>query len=151
MQIQRIFFIDTMQQIKEPISDPAMEAIEAATGAILTISKTLLSLKDKRVTLEEKMIRTYLHGLAEGLASTLASLHKHYKDKNYDIEPGLINEFKQLALEIKTVSDSLAKIVDYNWNFLEQYFEHDFYSRLVNEHKFADRLETVSKAFRSQL
>lgn len=89
MQIQRIFSIDTMQQIKEPISDPAMEAIEAATGAILTISKTLLALKDKRVTLEEKMIRTYLHGLAEDLASTLASLHKHYKDKNYDIEPGL--------------------------------------------------------------
>lgn len=140
-----------MQQSKEPDSVPAIEAIEAATGAILTISKTLLSLKDKRVTLEEKMIRKYLHGLAEGLATTLASLHRHFKDKSYDIEPGLIDEFKQLASEIKTVSDSLAKIVDYNWNFLEQYFEHDFYSRLVNEHKFADRLETVSKSLRAQL
>lgn len=140
-----------MQQSKEPDSEPAIEAIEAATGAILTISKTLLSLKDKRVTLEEKMIREYLHGLAEGLATTLAFLHRHFKDKSYDIEPGLIDEFKQLAREIKTVSDSLAKIVDYNWNFLEQYFEHDFYSRLVNEHKFADRLETVSKSLRAQL
>ena len=56
-----------MQEVtKEDYSrDSRYLAIKEANQAAELITVTLLSLKDKRVTLEEKMIKSHLHELAD--------------------------------------------------------------------------------------
>ena len=124
----------------------SLETIKGITGSIELISEALLLMKDQRVTLEEKMIRNHLHELAENLANSLASIHCYFKTKNYDIEEKLIEDLNRLVQDIQSVVGELLKIIKYNWNFLEQYFEHEYFARLKNEHKFIERLNKITSS-----
>ncbi len=120
-------------------------AIKEANQATELITVTLLSLKDKRVTLEEKMIKSHLHELAELLSSISVQMHKRFRVESYDIDKDTISNLRVLTGEILANVASLKKITDYNLNFLEQYFEHDYYATLVQEYRFKERLlETIS-------
>lgn len=108
------------------------------------IERALAGLEGKRVTLEEKMIKAYLNELLIAIADYTSGTHRIIKNGAFDIE---IDAFDQLALliaDMQPVFDELNKTIDYDWNFLEQYYEHEFYGRLSNEHRFKERLAELS-------
>ncbi|MBZ0186013.1 MAG: hypothetical protein K8F91_07125 [Candidatus Obscuribacterales bacterium] len=104
------------------------------------VDQTLACLLEKRVTLEEKMIRRYLVRLAIKLSNLILELHAELADPDCDIETRHLRDLRQAAAKTQEVIGELLKMIAYNWNFLEQYFEHEFYAKLINEHKLEEEL-----------
>lgn len=117
----------------------------------LKLSEIVGRLSEKRVTLEEKMIRSYLHDLASTLLEMTSILHKSLS-KTYtsgqnksekEREAFIIEEagkalswasaLAAIQLESEEIADNLLKVLRYNLNFLEQYYEYDFYGSLTND------------------
>lgn len=115
----------------------------------ISIDEVLLLLKSKRTTVEEKMIAKYFHELMERYARTLASLHGALGAADDKVLPAEDVRFDLHALNLETKStvDELLKIARYNFNFLEQYFEHDYFESLVEKHKFIELLDALLKRF----
>lgn len=109
----------------------------------IEIGEALAALSEKRVTLEEKMIRMHLHQLTSALARIAEEAHQmlasHY-DANTE---NILDELRTLSIEVQNVVADLLKIIRYNLNFLEQYYEFDYLSRLNNDHRFVDRAQTI--------
>lgn len=110
---------------------------------IQLIDDVVAGLAEKRVTLEEKMIVNYLKELSsktrlasEALAGTGSKRH------SCDVLP----ELQELAFETKASLRDLLKIINYNLNFLEQYFEHEYYESLVYEKRYVERMDAVVAA-----
>ena len=107
------------------------------------IGLALSALSEKRVTLEEKMIRRHLHQLSALFGKVTEEAHQmlasHY-DANTETT---LDELHTLSIEVQNVVADLLKIIRYNLNFLEQYYEYDYYSRLENDHKFVDRTQKI--------
>ena len=131
-------------------SNKTFLSVNKITGAIDLISETLFLMANKRVTLEEKAIRSSLHELVTIMAGSLSILHKRFEYGNYDIDEVLVGELDSLLDEISAVVRELKKAVEYNLNYLEQYFEYDYLARLTNEHKFNQRLKNLNNKFESQ-
>lgn len=114
-----------------------------------TIDDTLLLLTEKRTTLEEKMIAKYFHELAEHYGRLAACIHHHCLKTSEETLPSgnLREDTYNLNCRVKSTVDELLKIVRYNFNFLEQYFEHDYFESLVEEHKFIEALEALLKRY----
>jgi len=128
-------------------ADSAVENIMTTANhladVISKIGEITILLAQKRVTLEEKMLRRYLHELAKTSAQTIALLHQLTNDG----AKGNSDSFDEIACvtaEARTAIEELLKVAKYNLNFLEQYYEYDFYNKLVNDYKFVERLETAS-------
>lgn len=132
--------------MNKQMNHSSVKAISELNDAVLLITSTLLSIKDKRVTLEEKMIKNHLHELAKNISYTVGDIHTYFKEKDYEIDEKSLEALSGLALDIQSTVGELEKIVGYNWNFLEQYYEHGYYGRLVNEHKFLERLKAIRQA-----
>ncbi len=107
------------------------------------IGLALSSLSEKRVTLEEKMIRMHLHQLSAQCASVAQEAHLMLASHYDAIPDSTLDELRSLSIEIQAVVADLLKIIRYNLNFLEQYYEYDYYSRLHNEHKFVERMQRI--------
>jgi len=109
----------------------------------IEIGLALTALSEKRVTLEEKMIRRHLHQLSALFGRVAEEAHQmlasHY-DANAETT---LDELRTLSIEVQNVVADLLKIIRYNLNFLEQYYEYDYYSRLQNDHKFVDRTQKI--------
>ncbi len=127
----------------------AMAQSNELAAIISKIGKTTILLSEKRVTLEEKMLRRYLHELAVIAAQLIADLHASIAS-GAKSETVLFSEIGVVSGEANTALDELLKVVSYNLNFLEQYFEHDFYDKLVNEYKFVDRFNALAKSLKQQ-
>jgi GTPase Era involved in 16S rRNA processing len=121
----------------------AMTTANQLADIVLKIGEVTIVLAQKRVTLEEKMLRRYLHDLAKTSANTAAMLHQLTRDGAKGNSESF-SEIAQITSETHAAIEELLKIVRYNLNFLEQYFEHDFYARLINEFKFEERLLNAS-------
>jgi hypothetical protein len=122
----------------------AMAQANQLAAIVAKVGETIILLSEKRVTLEEKMLRAYLHDLAMICADLMRRLHAYTKD-GAKSEIQSFDELRSLCGEIAIQEDELLRIVRYNLNFLEQYFEHDFYDKLVNEHRFIERLREIDQ------
>ena len=120
-----------------------LEAITNLTGSINLISKTISHLNEKRVTLEEKMIIRYFHEMSEKLALILSLFHRGEYQKELRVGDEILESINNLCLQNNPVVEELKKAIEYNWNYLEQYFEHGFYGRLVDEHKFLIKISSI--------
>lgn len=98
------------------------------------------ALSSKRVTLEEKMIVNYLKDLSTKSLSCLELLDKNGSESHLD---EVLANLQGLVFEIKASLTEFLKIINYNLNFLEQYFEHEYYEGLVYENKFCERMDDV--------
>ncbi|MCA9806144.1 MAG: hypothetical protein KC777_29455 [Cyanobacteria bacterium HKST-UBA02] len=130
------------EQIRTDAPQAVLETVKSLSAAADLIDETLLSLLEKRATLEEKMIRRYLARLAVRICKVKQSLYGKLADPNLTTD-GIgesLKELSGLAGEVAEVIGSLLKMIRYDWNFLEQYFEHEFYGRLINEHRLDERL-----------
>lgn len=109
----------------------------------IEIGAALTGLSEKRVTLEEKMIRMHLHQLSALFGRVAEEAHQMLAS-HYDANAqNTLDELRTLSIEVQNVVADLLKIIRYNLNFLEQYYEYDYYSRLQNEHKFVDRTQKI--------
>ncbi|MBI2812388.1 MAG: hypothetical protein HYX67_16405 [Candidatus Melainabacteria bacterium] len=120
-----------------------MPELNSLANLQIEIGLALSALSEKRVTLEEKMIRRHLHQLSGLFGRVTEEAHQmlasHY-DANTDTT---LDELRTLSIEVQNVVADLLKIIRYNLNFLEQYYEYDYYSRLQNDHKFVDRTQKI--------
>lgn len=120
-----------------------MPELSSLSKLQIEIGLALSGLSEKRVTLEEKMIRMYLHQLSALFGRVTEEAHQmlasHY-DANTE---STIDELRSLSSEVQNVVADLLKIIRYNLNFLEQYYEYDYYSRLHNDHKFVERTQKI--------
>jgi hypothetical protein len=109
----------------------------------IEIGLALSGLSEKRVTLEEKMIRRHLHQLS-GLCGQVTQEAHQMLASHYDLNmTETLDELCNLNIEVQTVVADLLKIIRYNLNFLEQYYEYDYYSRLQNDHRFVERMQKI--------
>jgi hypothetical protein len=120
-----------------------MPELNSLANLQIEIGFALTGLSEKRVTLEEKMIRRHLHQLSALFGRVAEEAHQmlasHY-DANAETT---LDELRTLSVEVQNVVADLLKIIRYNLNFLEQYYEYDYYSRLQNDHKFVDRTQKI--------
>jgi len=127
---------------------------------VIKINEVISRLTEKRVTLEEKMIRIYFHKLAANLVRCGASFHEllaeAYGDNTTRNEQktkmiveraaGLLSRaaaLEELLAASESIIDDLIKILRYDLNFLEQYYEYGFYNKLTNESDLFGRSEQL--------
>ncbi len=122
-----------------------LEELRAINRLIDKISEAILLLSNKRVTLEEKIICHHFHLLASEYAKLCATAHNFLAQGKQLRPDGCLPELKMFNSEVDAVLDELLKIVKYNLNFLEQYFEYDYANRLQDKHKFAERLQPIAE------
>lgn len=130
------------------------------------INEVVSRMTEKRVTLEEKMIRTYFHRTAANLAAIAARSHELLAQAYSDSETRLEEKTRLIveqAGKIKTVTDELEgklstlegvvdellKVLRYDLNFLEQYYEYGLYTRLTNEQDFTQITEELLAKLRA--
>lgn len=118
-------------------------ALDDVVNAQSQINIALRGLSEKRVTLEEKLIRAHLHQLSAQSARVTQEAHQLLTSHYDALSQNTLDELIALTAEVKNVVADLIKIIRYNLNFLEQYFEYDYYSRLQNEHKFVERMQKI--------
>ncbi|MBS1953679.1 MAG: hypothetical protein JST89_05830 [Cyanobacteria bacterium SZAS-4] len=120
-----------------------MPELSSLSKLQIEIGAALTGLSEKRVTLEEKMIRMHLHQLSALFGRVAEEAHQMLAS-HYDAKAETaLDELRVLNSEVQNVVADLLKIIRYNLNFLEQYYEYDYYSRLQNEHKFVDRTQKI--------
>ncbi|MBP9091797.1 hypothetical protein KBI23_12300 [bacterium] len=119
----------------------------------IKINEIISRMTEKRVTLEEKMIRTYFHQFAANLVSCAASIHQslanaygdgttRHEQKTQAIVTlagellARSNALEELLGASEVIVDDLLKILRYDLNFLEQYYEYGLYTKLTNECDF---------------
>lgn len=116
-----------------------------ASSNILLMNEAITLLLRKRRTLEEKAIARYFHCLINAYGRLIAHLHKHMSE-DAAIDDSLIATLDRLRTvneNVRSSVDALLKILKYDLNFLEQYFEYDYCSKLLNETNLMGNLEEL--------
>lgn len=131
------------------------------------INEIVSRMTEKRVTLEEKMIRTYFHQLAANLVSCAAAIHQslanaygdgttRHEQKTQAIVAlasellNLSNALEELLAASEVIVDDLLKILRYDLNFLEQYYEYGLYTKLTNECDFVSQSQELLQRINQQ-
>lgn len=122
-----------------------LEELKIINRLVDKISDAIFLLANKRVTLEEKIICHHFHLLASGYAQLTAKAHNVLAQGKQLRPDGCLPELKIFNAEVEAQLDELLKIIKYDLNFLEQYFEHDYANRLQEKHKFVERLGLIDK------
>jgi hypothetical protein len=138
---------------KEPVLDLADEWLGEAkftAQVIAELDEALILFASKRTTLEEKMISSYFHKMAAGYAAILHKLHLQLCDRKEPLfnEAGL-ESLRTLNLRVREVVGYLVKALRFNFNFVEQYYEYDFYTRLSQNERFLEDQEVILKQIES--
>lgn len=138
-----------MNETKNKIS-PVIGAASRLSECLSSLTSAAGKLEEKRSTLEEKMIKRYFHELACEISSACSIIHRILSDEkesskvcfaSEDVDSGL-----QLSEELMTRLNEFHKAIDYDWNYLEQYFEHGFYLELTeNSHLLENARQFLSK------
>jgi hypothetical protein len=127
-----------------------LEVMDKALRLSLQIDEIVGRLSEKRVTLEEKMIRSYFHQVNANLLELSAWFNRALavattpkQAGNDSALPQNTTEIQAACIETETFLDKLQATVDellkvlrYDLNFVEQYFEFNFYGKLTNEDGF---------------
>ncbi|MCC6981130.1 MAG: hypothetical protein IT343_22605 [Candidatus Melainabacteria bacterium] len=139
-----------MKETQREIS-PVLRAASRLSECLASLTSAAAKLEEKRSTLEEKMIKRYFHELAFEISSACSIVHRILSDQkesskisfsNEDLHDGL-----HLADELKKRLDEFHKAIDYDWNYLEQYFEHGFYLELTENSQLLEK----TRAFHCKL
>ena len=114
---------------------------ERAGRVVEGIGEALALLESKRATLEEKMIRRYFQAMSDRYGILLGRLQTIMDEGAAPAE--LLGQLRKLSLEALAAVGELVKMINYNPNFLEQYYEHDFYRHLSDDCRFLERMEEI--------
>ena len=119
------------QDLPEEVLYALLSVSKQSSELLGKISESLKLLLEKRITLEEKMIRTYYLQLAQTHAEILKRLFFCIlnPDKGL-VESKIIAELTEVNETILVRLDVFLRAARYDLNYLEQYFEHEFYEGL---------------------
>ncbi len=121
-----------------------LKSIQSLTVVINQLSKALYVLYNKRLTVAEKAIQEELALCAELESFFLYTLMAALKKKRNFLNKADCLKLKQINIKLNKQLKAFIKAAKYNLNYLEQYFEHDFWVELTNS-KFADQLAQIKK------
>ena len=135
-------------------TDSQLSSLQIALNASLECSRivelmneVLILLTQKRRTLEEKAIAEYFHKSIIIHAGIICKIHQWANEAAAEPDTQL---FSSVFEKLQTVNEKLRirveellKVVRYNLNYLEQYFEYDFYTKLTAEPPILADLEAV--------
>jgi len=127
-----------------------LETLDKTLKLALKIDEVVGRLSEKRVTLEEKMIRSYFHQVQANLLEISAAFNRSLasattpKSENDSAPRPCTTEVIKDAAEtldrfldtLESAVDELLKVLRYDLNFVEQYFEFNYYGKLTNEYNF---------------
>lgn len=145
---------DSMNEAqKQPVLDLSDEWLGEArfTAQVMgELDEALILFSSKRTTLEEKMISSYFHKMVAGYAAILNKLHLQLCDRKEPLfnERGL-ESLRTLNLRVREAVGYLIKALRFNFNFVEQYYEYDFYTRLSQKELFLEDQEFILKQIES--
>jgi hypothetical protein len=111
--------------------------------AVEIMSECLARLADKRETLEEKMIKSYLHRLSISCCVCIEKIHQRFLDSSESLQEAPGEPLTALTEQLVVSLADFVKIVRYNLNFLEQYYEYDFHMKLISEWRFQERIDEI--------
>lgn len=107
------------------------------------IDDALAILASKRTTLEEKIISRELNALAASYGRILNIVHERLRESAApDIEQ--IEAIRSFNFEVHQTVEKLLKALRYNLNYVEQYFEFNFSTKL-QERAFATEADQLAK------
>ncbi len=121
-------------------TEPLLELLKLDIQCLNLITETLLILNGKRETLEEKMIKSIFHKLANAMSKAIEVVNSTCLEKKFP-QPEAVVESSNLFEEIRLSVSELLKICRYDLNFLEQYFEYDYCAKLHSKQRFVERVE----------
>jgi len=134
-----------MEDTKIEIS-PALRAAGALSECLESLTSAAQKLAEKRATLEEKMIKRYFHALASEISRASAVIHQILSEEKALWTAENHDSAMQLTTAIQERLQEFHKAIDYDWNYLEQYFEHGFYLELTeNSHLLETTREFAGK------
>lgn len=125
-------------ELELPPIQQAMLFSQRACTNILLMDEAILLLAQKRRTLEEKAIANHFHSLIEAYSRVIALLHM-YMSKNSDLDERMlvtIHKLRTVNEKVRNRVEELLKIIKYDLNFLEQYFEYEYCGKLLDEDTF---------------
>src|SRR5579872_4228177 len=102
-----------------------LHLIQLVNLAIDKISQVLLVITSKRQTVAEKAIMSELCSCTYWNGQLVAILSQMLKDKKYILNSADGKTLWQLNNQLIDKLKDFNKAADHNWNYLEQYFEHD--------------------------
>lgn len=119
------------QDLPEEVLYALLSVSKQESELLGKISELVKLLLEKRITLEEKMIRTYYLQLAQTHSVILKRLFFCILNPDKTIvESKIIAELTEVNEKILAGVDDFLGAARHNLNYLEQYFEHDFYEEL---------------------
>jgi hypothetical protein len=120
----------------------------SSSQVVEKVSEALQLLLQKRQTLEEKMLSTYFIAVGECHASILGSLFSCLLNPNGpQVESKIIVTLTEVTEDALCSLSNFLKAAMYDLNYLEQYFEHDFYAELLHS-KLKERTEEAVNKIR---
>jgi hypothetical protein len=138
----------------ESCKNPAQFALSqsmAAAGVVALIDESLLILSQKRRTLEEKAIVTYFCSLACAYAGIIGCLHMSVSRDELvgQVVVDLLPRLQTVNENVRSCVEELLKVLKYDFNYLEQYFEYDYCARLLGNQELLAALAEIQSGLQA--
>jgi hypothetical protein len=124
-------------------SSQYLKSISSISLVVQRISQAILLLRNKRPTVAEKAIQEELALCAEMESLLLYTISKAFKQRQFYLSVQDCFEIRLINIKLHKQLRSFIKAGTYNLNYLEQYFEHDFWLDLSNR-SFAEQLSLIA-------
>ncbi len=135
-------FLDLPATVSTQYLDWLGEAAYVA-GIVAAIDDCLILLASKRTTLEEKMIASYFNNLASEYGVVLKEIHGKLAQSSAFPTESALEQLRSLNLKVYGSAADLRKALRYDFNYVEQYFEYDFVSRLTQDDGFLGEIQQI--------
>lgn len=131
------------------LSEEALLLTKESAEIISMIEESLILLSGKRRTLEEKAIIARFHFWAQTYACIIQNLHSRMSAHELlgDEIVASMHKLRTVNEKVRKSLQELLKILKYDFNFLEQYFEYDYCARLLADTESVDELERLVGLF----
>jgi len=125
---------------------PLLRAASRLSECLSSLTSAATKLEEKRSTLEEKMMKRYFHEVACEIADASSIIHRILSNTKELKMSEDLHECMHLTDELLGRLSEFHKAIDYDWNYLEQYFEHGFYLELTeNSHLLEKARQFLTK------
>ena len=118
---------------------------------VATIADSLLVLFGKRTTLEEKSIGVHYNRLAAEYGVVISSAHRIMAGGGTLPPEDELAHLTEVNIRVKETLEHFLKVATYDANFLEQYFEFDYNTRLTEEYRFDEEVKRIADLLRSSV
>lgn len=109
---------------------------------INSLLKILSILTNKRITLAEKAIQAEFRACSKWERQLISVLLKCRRDQLYVFDQSDCKKLRQINIKLAQELKAFLKVANYDLNYTEQYYEHDFWLR-ISADKFSSRLEGI--------